>query len=192
VSRRVGSIAVVALFVCSQTLLLATNAARAADLPRPEPAVPAYTAPVDVPFSRFYVGAAFNWTHHTGYVPNTPWSVERYTVGGKVFGGYRFNEVAALEGAYHYLGKVPFYEGALTNSEESSYAVSGSVLLMSPELSRWLGPTHLPIHAFVRFGLAYKNITHDSVFGSFNEGILSGVLGAGCSTDAELVRTSGI
>jgi outer membrane protein with beta-barrel domain len=172
---------VAGVLVCSQVVLLATGLASGADLPLPPAPAPvaAYKAPVAVPFSRFYVGAAFNWTHHTGYVPNTTFSVERYTVGGKVFGGYRLNEVVQLEGAYHYLGRVPFYEGVLTNSHESSWAVSGSVFLVSPPISNWIGPTHVPIHAFVRFGLAYKDITHESVFGTFHEGILSGVFGAG-------------
>jgi opacity protein-like surface antigen len=144
--------------------------------------IPVYKAPPLPPvsvWSRYYVGAAVNWVHHTGYVPESSWSAERYGFGGKVFGGYRFTETISFEAAYHYLGKVSFYEGSPILSDERSYAVSGSAVFLSPALSTWVGPTSLPIHGFVRLGLAYKDITHWSVAGTFHEGVLSGVLGAG-------------
>jgi hypothetical protein len=64
-------------------------------------------------------------------------------------------------------------------SDERSYAVSGSAVFLLPALSTWVGPTSLPIHGFLRLGLAYKDITHLSPVATFHEGILSGVLGAG-------------
>jgi opacity protein-like surface antigen len=152
------------------------GAAMGADAPAPIYKV----APPPVPsWSRYYVGAAANWVHHTGYVPESDWSAERYDFGGKLFGGYRFNETVSFEVAYHYLGKVSFFEGSPILSEEQSYALSGSAVFLSPALSTWAGPTNFPIHGFLRLGLAYKDIKHVSVAGSFHEGVLSGVLGAG-------------
>ena len=107
------------------------------------------------------------------------WSAERYAFGGKIFGGYRLNETVSFEAAYHYLGKVSFFEGSPILSEEQSYALSGSAVFLSPALSTWAGPTNFPIHGFLRLGLAYKDIKHFSVAGTFHEGVLSGVLGAG-------------
>jgi hypothetical protein len=37
----------------------------------------------------------------------------------------------------------------------------------------------LPLHVFLRAGLAYKNVRHQSVFATNEEGMLSGVLGLG-------------
>src|SRR6185295_11876060 len=60
-------------------------------------------------FKRFYAGAAFNWTHHTGSIPDKPvgyiWNgnAKQYTAGGKAFVGYRFNEYVHFEATYHYL-----------------------------------------------------------------------------------------
>jgi hypothetical protein len=163
--------------------LIAASAAGAADLPIPPrqapPAVPAYKAPALVEFKRFYVGAAVNWTHHTGYVPHTVWSAEWYTFGGKAFGGFRFTDWASFEVAYHHLGRARFNEGLPTPSHEQSYALSGSVVFTFPPISNLIGPTHVPIHAFLRFGLAYKHITHEAFDGTYQEGILSGVFGAG-------------
>jgi hypothetical protein len=51
-------------------------------------------------------------------------------------------------------------------------------MFFSPNLSSWVGAP-VPIHAFVRFGLAYKDIHHSAFDGTFNEGILSAVFGAG-------------
>jgi hypothetical protein len=168
-----------ALLACSHGFM--PGAARGADAPTPVyKAEPIPSAPVL--WSRYYVGAAANWVHHTGYVPDSGrlnWAAERYSLGGKVFGGYRFTETVSFEAAYHYLGKVSFFEGSPILSEERSYAVSGSAVFLSPALSRWDGQTNLPIHAFLRLGLAYKDITHLAAVGTFHEGVLSGVLGAG-------------
>jgi hypothetical protein len=46
-------------------------------------------------------------------------------------------------------------------------------------LTYFLGPESLPLHFFLRAGLAYKNIRHQSVFATNEEGVLSGVLGLG-------------
>ena len=37
----------------------------------------------------------------------------------------------------------------------------------------------MPIHVFVRLGLAYKDITHEAADGTFREGTLAAVFGAG-------------
>jgi OmpA-like transmembrane domain len=166
--------------------LLFAGAARAADLPPPvyKPAPPPPPPPPPVAWSPFYVGAALNWVHHTGYVPNTPHSAQAYTFGGKVFGGYRItpgNRIAPgiqLELAYHYLGEVAFNEGSPILSHERSQAVAGSVMFFAPNLSPWIGAP-VPIHVFVRVGAAYKDIHHSAFYGTFNEGILSAVLGVG-------------
>src|SRR5262245_41960720 len=166
--------AAVALLACSHGSLLMPSAALGADASTPAYKSPPPPAPE---WSRYYVGAAVNWVHHTGYVPGSARAAEWYSSGGKVFGGYRFTETISFEAAYHYLGKVPFDEGLALPSHERSYAVSGSAVFLSPAL--WTGPTNLPIHGFLRLGLAYKDITHQSVVGTFHEGVLSVVLGAG-------------
>jgi hypothetical protein len=162
-------------------LSLSSNAARAVDLSRPRnPPDRSIARPrAAEEFSRFYIGGAANWVHHTGYVPNQQWNVEHYAFGGKAFGGFRINPYVHVEVVCHYLGKVPFDEGFPTPSYERSYAVSGSVLLVSPSISQWIGTTHLPIHAFVRFGLAYKGITQIAFDGTLREATESGVFGAG-------------
>jgi hypothetical protein len=185
---RRGGVGLVGCCAALLAALVVSHPASAADLPPPPapPAPPVYKAP-DVPletWSHFYIGGALNRTHHTGYVPAQPgqpqeFSAQQYAWGFKVFGGYRFTENVAIEAAYHHLGQVSFFEGNPIWSTEHSYAVSGSVVLTSPALSRWIGPTWVPVYFFTRFGLAYKDITHVSVFGTFNEGILSGVFGAG-------------
>src|SRR5262245_60433709 len=93
----------VARLICGLVLaggvasLLIAGVRRAADLPPPvvTPAPVYKPAPPPVLWSTWYVGAALNWVHHTGYVPlpgtsaNSPFSAQAYTFGGKVFGGYR-------------------------------------------------------------------------------------------------------
>jgi OmpA-like transmembrane domain len=142
--------------------LLTTDSARGADLPPPQlpppPVVPAYKAPGPV-LTGFYIGGALNNTHHTGYVPLSQDSAEQYALGFKVFGGYRFTDNIRFEAAYHYLGKVQFEEASPIESTEQSWAVSGSAVLMTPEFSRWVGPGYVPTYFFLRFGLAYKNIS---------------------------------
>jgi OmpA-like transmembrane domain len=168
------------VLACGVAPLLFASAASATDLPPPvyKP-VPVAKAPVVVSWSQFYVGAAINWVHHTGYVPDSPWSAEAYTFGAKAFGGYRLNPWVQFELAYHYLGEISFVEGQPQRSHERSQAVAASVMLVSDPISKWIGPTHVPIVAFVRFGLAYKDVHHDAWYGTFHEGFLSGVFGAG-------------
>lgn len=173
----------VARSICAGVLvalaLSVPMAASAADLSTHElGAAPVYKAPPVAPVGRHYIGGALNWTHHTGYVPNTSWDVEQYTFGAKVFGGYRLNDHVAVEIAYHYLGRAPFDEGFATPSYERSHALSGSVVIVSPSVSSWVGASH-PIHVFVRLGLAHKDITHEALVGTFHEGTMAGVLGAG-------------
>jgi hypothetical protein len=169
---------VVGAIVGSIVLLTAAPATSADILVSPQQPAPASAQPVPPlpPLSPYYFGAAFNWAHHTGYVPYLPWNVNQYTPGGKAFVGYRFTDPVRFELAYHYLGRATFDEGSPVLSSEQSHAVSGSVVLMSPALSQ-IGPTMW--HFFVRLGLAYKHITHERVTGTVTEGILSGVIGAG-------------
>ena len=168
--------------------LLAMDSARGADLPPPAappppppPVVPVYKAP-DLVWSSFYVGGAFTWVHHTGYVPNTlpRASAEEYTVGFKVFGGYRFTPQNSVEIEYHHLGGVRI-DDMPVETHEHSWAITGSFVHESPPFTQWIGPGpwYDYLHAFVRLGLAYKHVEQDSVIGTFNEGILSGVIGAG-------------
>src|SRR5882757_1542896 len=110
--RRVALVALT-LAACGQGLLLGPGAAQAADIALPPPAPEVVPPPVIPPqvspaYSRFYAGGAFNWVHHTGYVPNTTTQADtaEYTVGFKVFGGYRFTPQSSFEVAYHHLGKV--------------------------------------------------------------------------------------
>jgi OmpA-like transmembrane domain len=168
--------------------LLVTGEANGADLPIPpvaeeHPIAPSDNAPAKVVFSRYYIGAAVNWVHHSGYLPDMPWGADSYSLGGKAFGGYRFNDKVQFELAYHYLGRVPFHEHLQmlfgNELEEQSQAVSGSVVLFLPQLPRWVPPTQVPIFPFLRFGLAYKDIQQSSTAGTIHEGILSGVFGWG-------------
>src|SRR5438067_118078 len=139
--------------------LVTMDSALATDLPPPQlppppPVAPAYKAP-DPVLTGFYLGGALNNTHHTGYVPLSQNSAEQYALGFKVFGGYRFTDGIRFEAAYHYLGKIQFDEGSPIESTEQSWAVSGSAVLMTPELSRWVGPGYVPTYFFLRIGLAY-------------------------------------
>ena len=129
---------------------------------------------------RFYAGAGFNWVHHTGYVPNSATQADtaQYVIGGKAFGGYRFNEFLQFEVAYHHLGRVQV-EGLPFVSYERSYAISGSAVHVTEPLSRWFGPGFERVHGMFRAGLAYKNIQQTLPSETLEEGILSGVIGAG-------------
>jgi opacity protein-like surface antigen len=184
--RRVALVALT-LAACGQGLLLGPGAAQAADIALPPPAPEVVPPPVIPPqvspaYSRFYAGGAFNWVHHTGYVPNTTTQADtaEYTVGFKVFGGYRFTPQSSFEVAYHHLGKVKI-EGLPIDTHEQAWAVSGSFVHVSPAFSQWVGPGPLNdyLHAFVRLGLAYKHVEQISALGTLNEGFLSGVIGAG-------------
>jgi opacity protein-like surface antigen len=131
-------------------------------------------------FSRFYAGGAFNWVHHTGYVPNSPTQADtaEYSIGGKAFGGLRLNPSLSVEAAYHYLGEVQV-EGLPVVTHERSHAVSGSFVFMTPALPQFLGTNFTSWHIMARLGLAYKRITQTSVLETASEGVLSGVIGAG-------------
>ena len=168
--------------------LLTTDSAYGADLPPPQvpPPPPPVVAPVykapDPVLTGFYLGGAFNHTHHTGYVPLTQarWNAEEYALGFKVFGGYRFTDNVRVETAYHYLGKIDFQEGFPIDSTEQSWALSASAVFMTPEISQFIGrQTFVPTYFFLRFGLAYKHIHHVAAVGTFDEGVLSGNFGGG-------------
>ncbi len=127
----------------------------------------------------FYAGVGVNQVHHTGYVPKTEWNTEEWVTGGKLFAGYRVNDWAQFEVAYHYFGDSAFYEGNPVLSRERTQALSASFIYVSAPVSQWLIPTYFPTHVLLRIGLAYKNIHHTSVYGTFNEGILSALIGTG-------------
>jgi hypothetical protein len=120
--------------------------------------------------------------HHTGYVPDTPTQADtaQYTVGFKVFGGFRFMPQNSVEVTYYDLGKVKI-EGLPIDTHEHAWAVSGSFVHVSPPFSQWIGPGPWNdyLHVFVRLGLAYKHVTQDSVIGTIDEGFLSAVIGTG-------------
>jgi hypothetical protein len=135
-------------------------------------------SPQPATVSPFYVGVGLSWTHHTGYVPpGTTFSIERYVLGGKIFGGYRFSPSWQVETTFHYLGRATLDEGLPALSTERSYAIASSIVYVSPPLSNWFW-TPVPTHFLVRAGLAYKDITQLTTVGDFHEGILSGVVGA--------------
>ncbi len=153
---------------------------------------PASAQPVDLsilrsdPVSRWYVGAALSWVHHTGRTPPPNPTIlhemQGYGAGGKVFVGYRFTKSVHFEVAYHYLGSGLINEGfpvVLNQSRERSQAISGSALYFFPALSEWLMPTYVPTHVFLRGGLAFKRIEQQSLAGAFSEDVLSAVIGAG-------------
>jgi hypothetical protein len=144
--------------------------------------------------SPFYAGVGVSSVHHTGYLPDSSavapppgfgggYNVEAYALGGKVFGGYQINPLFRVEAAFHDLGRASFgsvvsRQGALlriVNTEES-FALAGSVIYVTPELSRWvppLGNTNL----LFRVGLAYKDIHQTSGPAKFSEGALAAVVG---------------
>ena len=84
----------------------------------------------------------------------------------------------SVEAAYHYLGEVQV-EGLPVVTHERSHAVSGSLVYMTPPLPQFLGTNFASWHLMARAGLAYKRITQTSALEAVNEGILSGVIGAG-------------
>jgi opacity protein-like surface antigen len=167
---RVG-FAGVALIVAVSVQL---GAARAADVQLQKVAFPDY---------RFYVGVGGFGVHHTGYVPNSTFNSEAYRLGFKGFAGWRFADHFAFEASLDYLGSNTFDEGLATPSTERSVALTGTVLAFTPPLSEWLFPTLVPVRAFARGGLAFKNIHQEAADGTFNEGILSFVIGGGADFD---------
>jgi hypothetical protein len=183
---RRGAVVALTVIACGHGLL--REQARAADIALPPPAPEVVPPPPVLPpqvnpvYSRFYVGGAFNWVHHTGYVPDTPTQADtaQYTVGFKVFGGYRFMPQNSVEIAYHHLGQVQI-EGLPIETHERAWAISGSLVHVSPPFSQWIGPGPLNdyLRAFVRLGLAYKHVEQTSALGTLDEGFLSGVIGAG-------------
>ncbi len=134
-----------------------------------------------VPEYRWYAGVGVDGVHHTGFVPNSNnvYNMQKYEPGAKGFVGYRINDIFAVELGLDYLGATSFYEGFPALSTERSYAVTGSVLVYSPPVSQWLMPTLVPVRLYARGGLAYKNIHQDAADGTFDEGILSFVIGGG-------------
>jgi opacity protein-like surface antigen len=189
------------LAVAAVVVFVAALSGNATDLPVPVP--PAAKAPVQVkapaPVSRFYIGAGGGGVHHTGYLP--AWSlageppaangfnVQQYGMGGKVYAGYEVYDWLRLEGAFHYLGSANFLSAffppglpgvrALSVNTETSYALAGSVVFVSPPLSRWSIPTYVPTFMLFRVGVAGKDINQTGNAGSFEERTLAGVLGTG-------------
>jgi opacity protein-like surface antigen len=166
---------VAALWLC--------GAASAADLPQ-RPAKPP-PQPAQVSFTptmlAFYAGGGFSWVHHTGYLPDaqfnvTKWNVKEYVPGGKVFGGYRFNDSVQLELAFHYLGSATFVSPG--PNREHAETVAGSVIYAFPSLSSSLPSTNFSSHVMLRLGVAYKDIVQTSNTGGAHEDFVAGVVGA--------------
>ena len=121
---RRGVVVTLTVIACGHGLLREQASAADIALPPPEPAVippPVVPPQVDPAYSRFYVGGAFNWVHHTGYVPNSTNQADtaEYTVGFKLFGGYRFTAQNSVEVAYHHLGKVDISGLTIPTTEQS-------------------------------------------------------------------------
>jgi len=136
-----------------------------------------------MPVYNWYFGAGAQEVHHTGFVPNKPWyNMEKYEPGAKAYVGYRFNDIISAELGFDYLGSNTFDEGFPTLSTERSFAITGTALFFTPPMSQWPIPIPtwgIPVRAFARGGLAYKNIHQTAFDGTFDEGILSFVVGAG-------------
>ncbi len=164
-------LAVASTIICGLWLPIARTAAQSID---PAP------LPNDVPiFYRFYAGGALNWVHHSGYAPNslTQADTQQYALGGKAFGGVRINPSWQFEVSYYYLGKAEVAGLPLT-TDEHSYAVSGSVLYLSPPLQEFVAGI-ASWHLLVRLGMAHKWIVQTSDAGTLKEGTLAAVLGLG-------------
>jgi OmpA-like transmembrane domain len=128
----------------------------------------------------FYAGLGLNYTHHTGYIPDTRFNSEKWVPAAKVFGGWRIFDRARLETAYHYLGTSTFEAGLLLPVSERSYALSETLLLYTPPIQELTGlPTFVPMRLFGRAGGAYKFIHQESLLGTRNESGLSYHLGFG-------------
>jgi opacity protein-like surface antigen len=145
-----------------------------------------------VPVYNWYFGAGIMAVHHTGFVPNTDnqYNVEKYEPGGKAYIGYRINNTFSAELGFDYFGSTSFNEGFPTMSTERSFAVTGTVLVFSPPMSEWMPGadrmwTSVPVRLFARGGFAYKNIHQDAFDGTFEEGILSFVIGGGAQIEID-------
>lgn len=157
----------------------------------PASANPLLTSPV--PVYDWYVGGGVFMNHHTGFVPNTnnQYNVEKYEPGGKVFLGYRFDDTFSGELSFDYFGETSFFEkGFPTMSTERSFAVTGTVLAFTPPVSEWMPFADrmwmpVPVRLFARGGLAYKNIHQEAFDGTFDEGILSFVVGGGAEFEID-------
>lgn len=147
------------------------------------------------PVYEWYVGGGVFMNHHTGFVPNTnnQYNVEKYEPGGKAFVGWQFDKDWAAELSVDYFGETSFFEkGFATMSKERSFAVTATVLWFTPPMSAWMPwynaivPSSMPpVRAFARGGLAYKNIHQEAQDGTFDEGILSFVVGGGAEFDID-------
>ena len=135
------------------------------------------------PDYRLYAGIGAFGVHHTGYVPNTKYNSESYHPGAKVFVGYMLYNNLALELGVDYMGTASFNEGLAYPSKETSVALTGTAIYFTPPLSEWLVQTWVPTRAFVRGGLAYKQIHQEAANGTFDEGILSFVIGGGAEVE---------
>lgn len=145
------------------------------------------------PVYDWYVGGGVFMNHHTGFVPNTnqQFNVEKYEPGGKVFVGWQFDRDWAAELSVDYFGSTSFFEkGFATMSTERSFAVTGTVLWFTPPVAEWMPFADriwmpAPVRLFARGGLAYKNIHQEAQDGTFDEGVLSFVVGGGAQFDID-------
>lgn len=108
---------------------------------------------------RPYGGAGITYVHHTGWdrdIINE--YLEQWEPGGKLFAGIQYAQRAAVEVTYHYLNSAPLWINRIQVGQETSDAVTASLLLFTPPiLSDW----H-PVRLFARTGAAYKWITDDN------------------------------
>ena len=130
-------------------------------------------------FYRYYAGAAISWVHHSGYVPHSPMGADtqEYGLGGKAFAGIRLDPSWQLEVTYYYLGETEI-AGLSLPAKEQSYAVSGSVLYLSPPMPQFF-PRILSWHVLGRLGVAHKWITQTSDAEKLTEGTFAAVFGVG-------------
>jgi opacity protein-like surface antigen len=105
-----------------------------------------------------YAGVGLTQTHHTGYALGVTSSTEEWTIGGKVYAGFRFSEAFSGEIAYHRLGEVEADGVFNRRSVVDSQALAASLLLKFP-LSDipWIGPVLLADTSFhLKGGAAVK------------------------------------
>ncbi len=110
---------------------------------------------------RPYVGVGGSYVHHTGHDLDTPLKAEQWEIGGKAFGGIEITRQLNAEVAFHYLNETQLVP-TFAPWKESSYAVTGSLLLFTPPFF-WPSEA-FPYRWFFRAGGVYKHITDTNPF----------------------------
>jgi opacity protein-like surface antigen len=172
-------------FVALATVLFSHPLMAADMIPATPVAAPSYVAPAPPPPPApiFYIGAGANIVHHTGYVPGTKSSDEKWVAGGKAFGGVNVFQWAKVEVAYFYLSKSRFMVTPFTTtSSEQSNAAAATVIVCCVWVHQWVN-SPFKTGLFGRVGGAYKWINYRSPVATFDEGGVSYVLGFGAEID---------